>query len=149
MGYYGTSPFVYTSALESVKREPASLPLALCLLCWESLRPMSHTSVGSEHGQKTGVRKGLASLKKLFHFFQELICLPISTAHELSMILQRSVFNQEGRTASIAPLPSVRLLFVLVELGPPGVAQAPAHSPEQGPAPQLGTFLDLDDLSCH
>ncbi len=32
-------------------------------------------------GKKPEVRKGLASLKKPFHFLQELICLPISTAH--------------------------------------------------------------------
>src|SRR6266567_8405242 len=50
--------------------------------------------------------------------------------------------------AFFATLPSVHLLFVLVESGPPGTAQALAHSPEQGPNSPLGAFLDLDDLSC-
>ncbi len=105
--------------------------------------------MGSERGQKTGVRKGLASLKKPFHFFQELICLPISTAHGVVNDPMTECVHQARRNAFFATLPSVRLLFVLVELGPPGMAHAPAHSPEQGPASPLVTFLDLDDLSRH
>ena len=50
-------------------------------------------------GKKPEVRKGLVSLKKPFHFLQELICLPISTAHGcLSMILSRNVFIRRVAT---------------------------------------------------
>ena len=100
-------------------------------------------------GKKTEGEERLASLKKPFHFFQELICLPISTAHGVVNDPMTECVHQACRNAFYATLPSVRLLFVLVELGPPGTAQAPTHSPEQGPDSPLGTFLDLDDLSCH
>src|ERR1051326_9593665 len=99
-------------------------------------------------GKKPGEERP-RSLKKLFHFFQGLICLPISTDHRVVNDPMTECVHQACRNAFFATLPSVRLLFVLVELGPPGTAQAPAHSPEQGPYSHLGTFLDLDDLSCH
>ena len=88
--------------------------------------------MGSERGEKTEGEERLASLKKPFHFFQELICLPISTAHGVVNDPMTECVHQACRNAFFATLPSVHLLFVLVELGSPGTAQAPAHLPSEG-----------------
>jgi hypothetical protein len=94
------------------------------------------------------------SFRGSYRLFDEFIPIPaeagVRDADERRVIFTSSKARGEAiHYAFFATLPSVGLLFVLVELGPPGMAQAPAHSPEQGPASSLGTFLDLDDLSCH